>query len=118
MIKVDKNNGEYQFSKIQFNVNDQGFQSGTYFYSFENDRDIIQTNIFTGEQKTFQVAENIIISSISVHQYNQISFTGINEYLQQVKGLVKADGEILYTFEESDFETYYIQPLRKNKATE
>lgn len=118
MIKVDKNSGEYQFSQIQFNVNYQGFQSGTYFYSFENDRDIIQTNIFTGEQKVFQVAENIIISSISVHQYNQISFTGINEYLQQVRGIVKANGEILYTFEGPDFETYFIQPLRKHKTVD
>ena len=118
MVKVDKSNNQYNFSKVSFNVNYQGFQSGTFFYSFENDRNIIQTNVFTGEQKVFQVAENIIINSISVHQYNQISFTGINEYLQQVKGLVKANGEILYTFEEPDFETYFIQPLRKHKEVE
>ena len=114
LIKVQKNNNEYIFEEIPFNVNDKGFQSGESFYSFENDRDIIKTNILTGEQKTITVENNIIISSISVHEYNQIQFVGINEYLQTVKGIIYDDETVSFNYEEPDFVMFCIQPLRKD----
>ena len=95
-------------------VNKKGFQSGDAFYSFENDTDIIKTNILTGEQKTITIENNIMISSISVHDYNQIQFVGVNEYLQTVKGIIFDDGTVSFDYEEPNFITFFIKPLRRN----
>lgn len=114
LIKVQKNNNEYTFEEIPFNVNDKGFQSGDAFYSFENDTDIIKTNILTGEQKIITVENNIIISSISVHDYNQIQFVGINENLQTVKGIIYNNETVSFNYEEPDFIAFFIQPLMKH----
>lgn len=114
LIKVKKNNDEYSFEEIPFNVNKKGFQSGDAFYSFENDTDIIKTNILTGEQKTITIENNIMISSISVHDYNQIQFVGVNEYLQTVKGIIFDDGTVSFDYEEPNFITFFIKPLRRN----
>lgn len=113
LIKVEKNNNEYIFEEIPFNVNEKGFQSGEFFYSFEDDTNIIKTSILTGEQKIVTIDNNIILSSISVHNYNQISFVGINEYMQTVKGIIYDDETISFDYEEPDFTTVFIQPLRK-----
>ena len=112
LIKVQKQDNEYMFEEIPFNVNKTGFQCGEFFYSFENDTDIIKTNILTGDQSIVSVGDNIMISSISVYDYNIIQFTGINEYMQTVKGIIYNDGTVSYDYEESNFITFSIQPIK------
>lgn len=111
MIKVNKNGVQHTFEEIAFDVNEQGFQSGENFYSFRNDRDIIKVNILTGAHQVISLNNDIIINSISVYAYNEISFIGINETLQIVKGIIEGDGTIVYAYEEPDFTTYFLQPI-------
>ena len=114
LIKVEKGNNSYTFNEVPFNVNEEGLQAGEYFCSFENDTDIIQTSILTGEQNIVKVNENIILNSISVHNFNEISFVGINEQLQTIKGIINENGDISYEYVEPEFQTYFFQPLQTN----
>ena len=120
VIKVTKNADKYDFEQIAININtgthpDKIVQAGIDIYAVNDDNLIVKFNIVSGKTEEIYIENDVIIQSIELYNHNMLKFTGIDNFLNTVVGIVDSLGNINYSYTEPDFVCYYIYPLKHNK---